>query len=255
MANPFPAVVNTVGTLAAGHIVLATEWNAAVNGLYGYINDTLLTTGLNKMTAKGDMYAFDGAAMQVVSTGGAANDGKLLVADSTVAVGVRFGSVANVTNLTTKGDLLGYSTANTRIPVGTDGYLLTARSSNANGVAWEAPPGIPIGGIIMWSQASGLIPSGYNICDGGTYNGVVTPNMQGVFPVGAGTGTNPPAASGLGTLAVGAVGGANSHIHGISVSTGFATSGAVAFVSGVNPTGAGDNVPRYNAVFFIMRTI
>ena len=41
--------------------------------------------------------------------------------------------------LTTKGDLLGYDTANARVPVGTDGQVLTADSTQAAGVKWSTP--------------------------------------------------------------------------------------------------------------------
>jgi len=40
--------------------------------------------------------------------------------------------------LTTKGDLLSYDTANNRLPVGTDGQVLTADSAEALGVKWAA---------------------------------------------------------------------------------------------------------------------
>ena len=40
--------------------------------------------------------------------------------------------------LTTKGDIYGYSTTNARIPVGTDGYVLTAASGAALGVSRRA---------------------------------------------------------------------------------------------------------------------
>lgn len=39
--------------------------------------------------------------------------------------------------LTTKGDLLGYSTTNARIPVGTNGKILAADSTQATGVKWS----------------------------------------------------------------------------------------------------------------------
>lgn len=42
--------------------------------------------------------------------------------------------------LTTKGDLFGYDTADARVPVGTDGQVLTADSSDAQGVTWAAIP-------------------------------------------------------------------------------------------------------------------
>ena len=44
-------------------------------------------------------------------------------------------------DLTTKGDVHGYSTENTRVPVGVDGTVLTARSSDSYGIAWEAGGG------------------------------------------------------------------------------------------------------------------
>lgn len=43
--------------------------------------------------------------------------------------------------LTTKGDLLGFAATHVRIPVGANGLVLTADSSNANGVAWAATSG------------------------------------------------------------------------------------------------------------------
>ena len=43
--------------------------------------------------------------------------------------------------LTTKGDLYGYSTTNTRIPVGSNGQVLTADSTQAAGVKWAAAAG------------------------------------------------------------------------------------------------------------------
>lgn len=43
--------------------------------------------------------------------------------------------------LTTKGDLYGYDTDNARIPVGTDGQVLSAASSEALGVKWVAQSG------------------------------------------------------------------------------------------------------------------
>ena len=42
------------------------------------------------------------------------------------------------TDLTTKGDIHGYSTENTRVPVGTDSYILSAASGEATGLEWIA---------------------------------------------------------------------------------------------------------------------
>jgi hypothetical protein len=44
-----------------------------------------------------------------------------------------------VSPLTTKGDLYGFDTADDRVPVGTDGDVLTADSGAGLGVSWQAP--------------------------------------------------------------------------------------------------------------------
>jgi len=47
---------------------------------------------------------------------------------------------SNLAPLTTKGDVLTYSTAPQRIAVGTDNYVLTADSSTATGLKWATVP-------------------------------------------------------------------------------------------------------------------
>jgi hypothetical protein len=49
------------------------------------------------------------------------------------------GAGGTASPLTTKGDLWGYDTADARVPVGTNGYLLVADSTDAQGVVWENP--------------------------------------------------------------------------------------------------------------------
>jgi hypothetical protein len=49
--------------------------------------------------------------------------------------------------LTTKGDLLTFDTADTRLGVGTNGHVLTADSAEATGLKWAAPAG---GGAIAY---------------------------------------------------------------------------------------------------------
>jgi hypothetical protein len=61
--------------------------------------------------------------------------------------------------LTTKGDLYGFSTVPARVAVGTNGQVLTADSTNANGVAWATP-----GGSLTLAQiASGTTTSGTSL--------------------------------------------------------------------------------------------
>jgi hypothetical protein len=56
--------------------------------------------------------------------------------------------------LTTKGDILGFSIENIRVPVGTDDYVLTADSTEDAGIAWKAASGGGSGDLL----ADGSVP-------------------------------------------------------------------------------------------------
>lgn len=80
-------------------------------------------------------------------------------------------------NLTTKGDLEVYTTNQTRLPVGTDDYILTADSTAAAGVAWKPAPGAGSGTVMKVDSGSDLATADFQ--DGGDINfsesaGVVT---------------------------------------------------------------------------------
>ncbi len=121
-------------------------------------------------------------------------------------------------------------------------------------------PGVPVGGIIMWSGATNAIPSGWALCDG--QNG--TPNLQDRFIVGAGS-----------TYAVDATGGSAdatlvSHTHNLLYNHGSfgGSSGAVTPRSGNTPVTPGisgrvstegssatnANLPPYYALAYIIKT-
>ena len=51
------------------------------------------------------------------------------------------------------------------------------------------PSGVEIGMIIIWSGSTSNIPTGWAICDGGTYSNQVTPDLRDRFVVGAGLGS------------------------------------------------------------------
>jgi len=86
--------------------------------------------------------------------------------------------------VTTAGDIVVASAANTpaRLAIGTNGQLLEAKSSETTGRRYADSGLVPIGGILIWSGATGAIPTGWQICDG--TNG--TPDLRDRFLVGAG---------------------------------------------------------------------
>jgi microcystin-dependent protein len=55
---------------------------------------------------------------------------------------------------------------------------------------------LPIGSIMIWSGTSSNVPAGWHICDGGTYGGIISPDLRDRFVLGAG-----------GSHAIGATGG------------------------------------------------
>lgn len=68
-------------------------------------------------------------------------------------------SVAGSSPLTTKGDIYGFSTVDARLPVGTDGQVLTADAASTLGIKWAAaggysPPVTTKGDLFIYGAAS-----------------------------------------------------------------------------------------------------
>jgi hypothetical protein len=75
---------------------------------------------------------------------------------------------------------------------------------------------VPIGTIMMWSGTYLNLPTGWHVCDGGTYNNVLTPNLRDKFIYGANQFNetiDPPVSDSLGYI-----GGHSSHSHTFSMS-------------------------------------
>ena len=95
-------------------------------------------------------------------------------------------------------------------------YNFLVQQSNKVVKQVNAAP-IPQGGIIMWSGAVNSLPSGWNLCDGGTYNSVVTPDLRNKFIVGSNNTTGTPTTTVSGSAV--ASGGDISHNHGGNAGT------------------------------------
>jgi hypothetical protein len=70
---------------------------------------------------------------------------------------------------------------------------------------------IPQGGIIMWSGAVNSLPSGWNLCNGSTYNSVVTPDLRNKFIVASNNTTGTPTTTISGSAV--STGGNTNHDH------------------------------------------
>ena len=81
--------------------------------------------GAISVSASGIAAAVDGTTMQITSN----------------KLAVKTIGASQMGILTTKGDILGYDTAPNRVPIGSDGQVLTADSTKALGLKWAAASG------------------------------------------------------------------------------------------------------------------
>lgn len=111
---------------------------------------------LNPLTAAGDLYAYNSSGTVPLPVGA---DNQLLTSQpssgGTNTTKMQWLSPASVlaTLLTTKGDLLTYSTTPVRLPVGADGFVLTADSTQTDGIKWAAGTG----GAAPFTDATALL--------------------------------------------------------------------------------------------------
>jgi len=252
------AALATVPTISGfvtqvdGNTVNASLWNSQIGAIYTYINTNLVATW-NKLSTVGGLLTYDGTNVQQLTPGA---NGTFLTADNTQAYGIKWATIANTTALTTKGDVLTTDGTNLqRVGVGTDGQVLTARSSATYGIDWENNV-VPSGLIAIWSGTLNNIPAGWELCNG--TNG--TPNLQGLFVVGAGS-TSPAASGGMGLLNPGGPFGNSSagtglgptHTHSVSVfGTSVQSGTGTSVTASVGTTSGGATVtPRYYALAFV----
>jgi hypothetical protein len=114
---------------------LVKDGAAAIRTLGSSVDTT--TKNLNPETTLGDM-SFRSATSNVNTRLAIGSSGQHL----TVVAGVpAWATASDQTPLTTKGDLLGFSTLDARIPIGTNGHILTADSTESLGLKWAAPAG------------------------------------------------------------------------------------------------------------------
>jgi hypothetical protein len=129
-----------------------------------------------------------------------------LVASGTESTGGGSGSGTGVSSpLTTKGDIWVYSTLDSRLPVGSDGQVLTADSTVVSGLRWETPAGGGGGSGTVTSVALSMpaefTVSGSPVTTSGTL--AVTKANESANQVYAGPTTGSPAAPAFRALVAG----------------------------------------------------
>lgn len=87
------------------------------------------------LTTKGDLVGYSTEVIRLP----VGSNAQCLVADSTEAAGIKWGSCASGSSpLTTKGDLFTYTTVDARLAVGSNGLFLKANSGAATGLEWSS---------------------------------------------------------------------------------------------------------------------
>lgn len=175
---------------------------------------------LSPMTTGGDLIY--GGASGVATRLANGTSGQLLQSNGTTAAPT-WVAAPSTSPLTTKGDLYGYSTTNARIPIGTDGQILTADAASTPGLKWSAFPGT-IAGVNPTVQKLTSGSGTYSLPAGVQY---IRVRMVGGGGGGAGSGTSTTMGSGgaggnttLGTSLLVANGGGGGAKRGDSAPTG-----------------------------------
>jgi len=140
-ANPLSGASGGTGVSNSGKtITLGANFTTS-----GANNLTLTTTGVTNVTlpTSGTLVDTGVTTLSSLSSIGTINIGVW----NATAIGIAYGGTGQtsasagfgaLSPLTTKGDLLSFSTVNARLPVGTDGFVLTADSAEVTGLKWAA---------------------------------------------------------------------------------------------------------------------
>jgi hypothetical protein len=162
---------------------------AGVSGCPKLTNGTWTVNSANCLTGSAVTWPASGSLL--ISNGTNAPAG-LAEADDECAIGASgvwtTGACGTSSPLTTKGDLYGFSTTNARIPVGSNGQVLTADSSQSLGLKWNTLTFTSINGGTNNSAAMVVGPSA-SLNWSGSYAGLTGPTIANM-DTGAFSGAN-----------------------------------------------------------------
>lgn len=129
---------------------LVKDGAAAIRTLGNSVDTT--TKNLNPETTLGDI-AYRSATANV-NTRLALGSAHQVLRVNSAGNAPEWATTADQTPLTTKGDLFGFDTADARIPIGANGHILTADSTQSLGLKWAAPAGSSFVGCFGYLQTT-----------------------------------------------------------------------------------------------------
>lgn len=139
LTDDLPVFGNGGADIKVGTKTGSTDQMQCASGSAGTTGAPLLYDGSGNAVA--------GVTGQLVPAAG--TTGQALVKNSNTNYDATWETVSGSSPLTTKGDVYGYDTADARIPVGSNGQVLTADSTQTLGVKWAAAPS---GGFVLLEQ-------------------------------------------------------------------------------------------------------
>ena len=105
-------------------------------------------TGLTSLTAYAIIAGGTTSTGNLQQVSGVGTSGQVLTSNGAAALPT-WQAAGTASPLTTKGDVYTFSTVNARLPVGTDGQVLTADSTQTTGIKWATPSAGGSGGSLM----------------------------------------------------------------------------------------------------------
>jgi len=154
-------------SLAGGNFPLLAEVNFGPN--FG-VASPYFRSGLNPAATQGVLRLTNAESVMWRNGADTGNLALSIVGDQLYFAGSPIGG-GTASPLTTKGDLYTFSTANTRLPVGLNGLVLTADSSTPTGLSWAAGGGGGGGSVVGFSFTNA------NGVSGSVATPTTTPNL------------------------------------------------------------------------------
>ena len=182
------ATTTNYGWTTPDDTALVKDGASAIRTLGSSVDTT--TKNLNPETTLGDL-SFRSSTSNVNTRIPIGSSGQHL----TVVAGVpAWATASDQTPLTTKGDLLGFSTLDARIPIGANDTVLTADSTESLGLKWAAPAAAGFVGAKVFTTANQTISNNTQTTvnfnsedfDTNTFHDNSTNNSRLTIPAGKG---------------------------------------------------------------------